>query len=168
MGNPAAHDELYIPVGFSRQVACPRVRYGAQPQDRSDRLLWPTAWINGGSPTDGFLQFGLHTKEPFLGFYQGLAGSALIDWVYMLSMAGIGIALLFGILTRLAAIAGIVWMLIFYTASAIWPENNPFLDDHIVYAVILAGIAYVGAGRWLGLGGKWRRSRLVRKVPILE
>ncbi|CAN5757032.1 hypothetical protein BH18ACT15_BH18ACT15_02980 [soil metagenome] len=86
----------------------------------------------------------------------------------MLSVAGIGIALLFGILTRLAAIAGIVWMLIFYTASAIWPENNPFLDDHIVYAVILAGIAYVGAGRWLGLGEKWRKTSLVRKSPILE
>lgn len=141
---------------------------GRNPKTGAIDFFGPTAWINGGSPTDGFLQFGLHTKEPFLGFYQGLAGSALIDWVYMLSMAGIGIALLFGILTRLAAIAGIMWMLIFYTASAIWPENNPFLDDHIVYAVILAGIAYVGAGRWLGLGGKWRRSRLVRKVPILE
>ena len=25
-------------------------------------LFGPDAWINGGSPTDGFLQFGLHTK----------------------------------------------------------------------------------------------------------
>ena len=70
----------------------------------------------------------------------------------MISMAGIGILLILGVMTRLAAIAGIVWMVLFYTASAIWPENNPFLDDHIVYVIVLAGIAYVGAGRYLGLG----------------
>lgn len=52
-------------------------------------------------------------------FYQGLAGSVIIEWVYMISMAGIGIALRLGILTRLAAMAGIAWMIIFFTASAI-------------------------------------------------
>jgi thiosulfate dehydrogenase (quinone) large subunit len=49
-----------------------------------------------------------------------------------------------------------------------WPANNPFLDEHAVYAVILAGIAYVGAGRWLGLGDKWRGTGLVGRPPILE
>ena len=33
------------------------------------------AWINGGSPTDGFLQFGLNTRAPFTDLYSGLAGS---------------------------------------------------------------------------------------------
>ena len=126
------------------------------------------AWIHGGSPTDGFLNFGLHTKEPFTGFYEGLAGSSLIEWVYMLSMAAIGIALVLGIATRLAAGAGIVWMLLFYTASALSPENNPFMDDHIIYAIVLAGIAYVGAGRYLGLGRKWERLSFVQKHPILR
>ena len=70
--------------------------------------------------------------------------------------------------TRLAAGAGIVWMAMFYTASAIWPENNPFLDDHIVYAIVLAGIAYVGAGRYLGLGRKWERLSLVKRYPVLR
>jgi thiosulfate dehydrogenase (quinone) large subunit len=65
----------------------------------------------------------------------------------MLSMLLIGLALIFGIGTRLAALGGIVWIGIFYTATAIWPEHNPFLDEHIVYAIVLAGIAYVGAGR---------------------
>ena len=86
----------------------------------------------------------------------------------MLSMAAIGIALILGIATRLAAGAGIVWMLLFYTASAIWPENNPFMDDHIIYAIVLVGIAYVGAGRYLGLGRKWERLSFVQKHPILR
>src|SRR5215212_9193212 len=103
-----------------------------------------SAWLNGGSPTDGFLQHGLHTKAPFADFYASLAGSAVIEWIYILSMA------------------------IFYTASAIWPENNPFLDEHIVYAIVLAGIAYVGAGRYLGLGRRWERLGLVKRYPVLR
>jgi thiosulfate dehydrogenase (quinone) large subunit len=126
------------------------------------------AWINGASPTEGFLSFGLHTKEPFLSFYEGLAGSAWVDWIYMLSMAGIGIALILGVATRLSAIGGALWMVIFYTAAAMWPENNLFLDDHVVYAVIFLGLAYAGAGRYLGLGNRWRKTELVRKYPILQ
>jgi len=126
------------------------------------------AWINGGSPTDGFLEFGLHTKEPFEGFYADLAGQAWVEWIYMISMAVIGVALMLGILTRLAAIGGIVWMALFYTASAIWPENNPAIDDHVIEAIALAGIAYVGAGRYLGLGRRWERTRIGRRHALLR
>lgn len=86
----------------------------------------------------------------------------------MISMAAIGTALLLGIATRLAAAAGIAWMLLFYTAAALWPENNPFLDDHLVYAIVLAGIGYVGAGCYLGLGRRWERLSLVRRYPVLR
>ena len=128
----------------------------------------PDAWINGGSPTQGFLEFGLHTKDPFTSIYSDLAGLGWVDWIYMISMAAIGICLILGIATRLAAIAGIIWMVLFYTASAIWPENNPFIDDHIVYIIALAGIAYVGAGRYLGLGRWWETTGPARRYPLLR
>jgi thiosulfate dehydrogenase [quinone] large subunit len=128
----------------------------------------PDAWIHGGSPTQGFLEFGLHTKDPFESIYSDLAGLGWVDWIYMVSMAVIGVALILGIATRLAAIGGIIWMALFYTASAIWPENNPFLDDHIVYIIALAGIAYVGAGRYLGLGRWWEETGLARRYPLLR
>lgn len=128
----------------------------------------PAAWIKGGSPTDGVLQFAVHTKGPFVDFYQGLAGSTFVEWAYMLSMLAIGLGLIFGIGTRLAALGGIVWMAIFYTATAVWPEFNPFLDDHLVYAIVLGGIAYVGAGRYFGFGRFWERTALVRKFPVLK
>jgi thiosulfate dehydrogenase [quinone] large subunit len=95
----------------------------------------PDAWINGGSPTEGFLSFGLYTKEPFTSWYSDLAGQGWVDWVYMVSMAAIGILLILGILTRPAAIAG---------------------------------IAYVGAGRYLGLGRWWERTGIARRLPILR
>lgn len=141
---------------------------GRNPETGAIDFLGPDAWINGGSPTDGFLQFGLHTKGFFADFYASLVGATWVEWLYMLSMLLIGLALIFGIGTRLAAIGGIIWLAIFYTASAIWPENNPFLDDHVIEAIVLAGIAYVGAGRFLGLGRWWESTALVRRFPVLK
>ena len=141
---------------------------GRNPETGGINFFGPDAWISGGSPTDGFLGFGLHTKEPFLSIYQGMVGSTFVEWAFMLSLLGIGIALMFGIVTRIAAIGGAVLMVMMYFAGSFLPENNPLIDDHIVYAVILVGIAYVGAGRFLGLGNEWRKSRLVEKFPILE
>jgi len=137
-------------------------------EDGSIDFFGDAAWINGGSPTDGFLQFGLHTKGFLVDFYGSFVGQAWVEWVYMLSMLLIGLGLLLGLASRLAAIGGIIWMAIFYTAGAIWPENNPFLDDHIVYGIVLAGIAYVGAGRYLGFGRWWENTVLVRKFPVLK
>jgi thiosulfate dehydrogenase [quinone] large subunit len=139
---------------------------GRNPETGVIDFFGKDAWINGGSPTDGVLIYAL--KGPFKGLYDGLAGQTWVEWVYMLSMLLIGLALIFGIGTRLAALGGIVWMGIFYTATAIWPEHNPFLDEHIVYVIVLAGIAYVGAGRYLGLGKYWDRLSLVKRFPILK
>lgn len=126
----------------------------------------PDAWIKGGSPTDGVLLFAL--KGPFKGLYDGLAGQTWVEWVYMLSMLLIGTALIFGVATRLAAIGGIIWLTIFYTATAIWPEHNPFLDEHVIYAVLLVALVLLGAGSYLGLGDRWNRTRLVQRLPFLK
>jgi len=138
---------------------------GRNPDTGMIDFFGPAAWIHRGSPTEGFLQFG--TNGPLADFYAGLS-SAWVDWVYMLSMLLIGLALVFGIGTRLAAIGGIIWMGLFYTASAIWPEHNPFLDDHVVYAIVLAGVAVIGAGRYLGFGMWWENRDLVRRFPVLR
>jgi len=141
---------------------------GRNPETGGINFFGPDAWISGGSPTDGFLGFGLHTKEPFLSIFEGMVGSAFVEWAFMLSLLGMGIALMFGVVTRIAAIGGAVLMAMMYLAGSFFPENNPLIDDHVVYAVILVGIAYVGAGRFLGLGNKWRKTALVEKYPILE
>jgi thiosulfate dehydrogenase [quinone] large subunit len=139
---------------------------GRNPETGAIDFFGPDAWISGGSPTDGVLQFAL--KGPFQDLYGALAGQVWVEWVYMLSMLLIGTALIFGVATRLAAIGGILWMAIFYTATAIWPEHNPVLDDHIVYGVQLGVLAVVGAGRYLGLGARWERTGLVKRLPILK
>jgi thiosulfate dehydrogenase (quinone) large subunit len=92
----------------------------------------------------------------------GPQAAAWIDWVYMVSMLAIGVALILGIGTRLAALGGIAWMAIFYTATAIWPDNNPFLDNHIIEAAVLAGLFLANAGRYYGLGKAWQRLDIVK------
>jgi thiosulfate dehydrogenase [quinone] large subunit len=42
------------------------------------------------------------------------------------------------------------------------------MDEHIVYAIALIGVAYVGAGRYLGFGKWWESTALVRRFPVLK
>ena len=58
-------------------------------------------------------------------------------------------------------------MAIFYTATAIWPENNPFVDDHVVEALVLGALILANAGIYLGLGKVWQQTERGRKHPIL-
>jgi thiosulfate dehydrogenase (quinone) large subunit len=116
------------------------------------------AWINGGSPTLGFLKFG--TKGPLADFYQGIAGATWADWLFMIGLAGIGVALVLGIGMRIAAVTGAL-MLVLMWSAALLPENNPFMDDHLIYALVLVALALVGAGRTLGFGRAWERIRFV-------
>jgi thiosulfate dehydrogenase [quinone] large subunit len=67
----------------------------------------------------------------------------------------------------LASIGGIIWKAIFFTATAIWPEHNPFVDEHVIDAVVLAALFLANAGRYYGLGKVWQRTRLVRRYPVL-
>jgi thiosulfate dehydrogenase [quinone] large subunit len=86
----------------------------------------------------------------------------------MLCMLLIGTALILGVATRLAAIGGIIRLGVFYTLTAIWPEHNPFVDDHVIYALVLVVLAAVGAGRYLGSGERWEQTKLVMRFPILK
>ncbi|SCL33333.1 thiosulfate dehydrogenase [quinone] large subunit [Micromonospora rhizosphaerae] len=122
------------------------------------------AWINGGSPTKGFLAFG--ATGPFKGLYNGIAGAAWADWLFMIGLAAIGLALVLGIGMRVAAVAGGILMVMMWTA-VLPPENNPFMDDHLIYAGLLAGLALVGAGDTLGLGRAWARLPIVQRLPWL-
>ena len=123
-------------------------------------------WISGNSPTYGFLNFG--TKGPFAGFYESLAGNGVVDWLFMLGLLAIGLPLLLGIGVRIAGSIGVAMLVLMYTAGFMPPANNPFLDEHIIYAVIMIGLIIVKPGRHLGFGSWWANTRLVRRYGILE
>jgi thiosulfate dehydrogenase [quinone] large subunit len=129
----------------------------ATPSERS--------WLNGGSPTKGFLSNA--ATGPFEGLYKSIAGAAWADWLFMIGLAGIGIALVLGVAMRIATAAGALLLVLMWTA-VLPPENNPFMDDHIVYALVLVALALLGAGHSFGLGRTWERLAIVQKYPILK
>lgn len=123
------------------------------------------AWINGGSPTYGFLTFGVH--GPFATFYNSIASSFLVEWLFMLGLLFIGITLTFGFMIRLGSLSGSLMMLLMYGAL-LPPENHPFIDDHIIYAFFMMGFAFVHTCKHLGLGSWWTSLKFVKHRWILH
>jgi thiosulfate dehydrogenase [quinone] large subunit len=123
------------------------------------------SWINGGSPTSGFLKNA--AAGPFADIYHNIAGQAWADWLFMAGLLGIGTALLAGVAMRIAAASGALLLLLMWTA-VLPPENNPFMDDHLIYAGLLVVLTLTGAGHTLGLGRQWEQLPFVAKTPWLH
>jgi uncharacterized membrane protein YphA (DoxX/SURF4 family) len=123
------------------------------------------AWIDGGSPTEGFLAHS--PAGPLAGFYHDIAGAGWADWLFMIGLGGIGAALILGVGMRIAAVGGAALLVMMWSA-VLPPENNLFMDDHLVYALLIVGLALVSAGDTLGLGRWWAGIPLVKRLPILK
>ena len=124
------------------------------------------SWLAGGSPTAGFLQFAVH--GPFADFYHGLAGIPMIDWLFMLGLLFVGVSLTLGIFVKLGSLTGAVMLFLMYTAVGMPPENNPFIDDHLVYILVMVGLMMSNSGDYLGFGKAWSRTNLVKKFKLFK
>lgn len=133
------------------------------------------AWINGGSPTKGFLS-GV-SSGPLQGFSHAISGSPAADWLFMLGLLGIGVALIAGVAVRPAVASGVVLLMLMWLA--VWPlatvsggqptgSTNPIVDEHIIASLglIVVGVfAVKGAGY---LGRRWADLDLVKRMPWLR
>jgi thiosulfate dehydrogenase (quinone) large subunit len=134
-----------------------------------------SAWINGDSPTRGFLS-GV-AAGPFESMFHSWAGDLWSDWLFMAGLAGIGVAVVLGVGLRVAAAGGTVMMLLMWAAD--WPlarytsdgelsmSNNPLVDYHVIYALALIVLAVTHAGDRWGLGRPWARLPFVRRYHDL-
>ncbi|MCU1543434.1 MAG: DoxX family protein [Microbacteriaceae bacterium] len=122
------------------------------------------AWINGGTPSQGFLNSEAVTG-PLKPFFATIA-SPTSDVLFMLGMIAIGVAVMLGIGTRVSAVAGSVIMVFMYLAE--WPfaanaaSTNPLVDYHIIYALSLIVVAALAGGDTWGLGRTWKALPIVR------
>ncbi len=121
------------------------------------------AWIRGGNPTAGYLG---SREGTFGGVFQAMADSAIVEWLFMLGLLGIGVAFLLGAGMRIGAWSGAVLMLLMWLA-ALPLTTNPFIDDHIVYAIVMIGLERAHAGRVWGIGTWWESQPIVEKNPWL-
>ena len=117
------------------------------------------SWLSGSSPTLGFLKFA--TKGPFVDFYRSIAGNPIIDWLFMMGLLGVGVTLLFGIFTKFGSGVGILMLVLMYTAGFLPPVNNPFLDEHIVFIIIMTGLIFTSASQLFSVE-KWL-IKLIKK-----
>jgi len=129
------------------------------------------AWINGGSPTKGFLSNV--AAGPFQDTFHAWAGAAWADWLFMAGLLGIGLALILGIGLRAAAVSGTLMMVLMWAAE--WPlakltsagepsmSTNPIVDYHLIYALALIALAVTYAGHTWGLGRWWARLPFVQR-----
>jgi len=133
------------------------------------------AWIHGGSPTTGFLS-GVNVG-PLQGTFHSLAGVTAIDWLFMLGLLGVGVALILGVALRPAAISGCTMLALMYIAS--WPfakiggrqptgSTNPIVDDHIVSFMALIAIGAFAALSVGMLSRRWSALAFVRSHSWLR
>lgn len=119
------------------------------------------SWLNGVSPTLGYLK---SAAGPLAGFYQAIAGNPVTDFLFMLGLACVGTALLLGVCVRVAGYSGALMMLLMWS-SHLPPQQNPFLDQHIIYILVFIGLSFSDAGETWGLGKWWGKTKLVKKFP---
>lgn len=106
-------------------------------------------------------------KDLFVRMGESDAAINIIDPLVVYGQILIGFSLMFGVFTRFGLLMAATQMFLFYLAQ-LWPEHNPFLDDHIFYILIFALLGALGAGRILGLDALIERWQPVKKVPPLE
>jgi thiosulfate dehydrogenase [quinone] large subunit len=123
------------------------------------------AWILGKSPTFSYLKFA--TAGPLSAFYRSLAENSLIDWIFMLSLLLLGIAFLFGIAGKLAFFGGALFMVVIYSSNSL-PKNNPFLYEHLIYALVFILLYTIRTDDIIGFGKQWKNTALVKKLSFLS
>lgn len=90
-------------------------------------------------------------EGPFSEWFRSLAGNGVIDGMNEWGLLFLGIALIVGSLVRPAAILGMLLMALYYFAHFVSNTKMGYIDQHVIYAAVLALFAAGGAGHAFGL-----------------
>ncbi len=94
-------------------------------------------------------------------FFSWLATPDILEWVNFLNSWGIlvlGICLVIGFSTRIAASFGIIAMILYYIPTIskfpFLTNGSLFISEHIFYILILISLIILNAGQYFGFGKK--------------
>lgn len=173
-GDAVLQDSIVTSVGARRALALSRLAVGFvflwAFLDKLFGLHYATlpakAWINGGQPSQGFLSHAPEGTGYFLGGLYHAIASPVSDALFMLGLAGIGLALVLGMGVRIAGVSCALLMAFMWIAEAPWvagaDSTNPFVDYHVVYALVAVTAALTLAGDTWGLGKWWANLPVVK------
>jgi len=106
-------------------------------------------------------------KDLFVDMGESQTALNIVDPLVVWGQIFIGFSLILGIFTRFGLFMAAIQMFLFYIAR-LWPENNLFMDEHIIYIGLFALLGALGAGRILGLDALIEKAGPVKKVPQLQ
>jgi len=173
--------ELVRWPAWTRSIGIGRARVDAVPETLAQSMLGPVillarltmGWIFAyagfeklieGFTSAGFLQHA--AKGPLTFWFHSLGASStavnIIDPLVVWGEIFIGLALVFGVFTRVGLFFAAVQLMLYYLAQ-FPPANNPFMGYHLVYIVILGLLGVLGAGRIVGLDAWIERVPWVRR-----
>jgi thiosulfate dehydrogenase [quinone] large subunit len=94
---------------------------------------------------------------PVASIAHDLAGRSWVDWVFMIGIAAIGVALILGVCVRIASVAGALVMVALWLTT-LPLGDNPFVNQYLIYALVLVGLTATGVGLRYSLAPWWRRT----------
>ena len=123
---------------------------------------WEKLVAEGGWTAAGFLTHAV--EGPFAGFFEGMAGSGVVDGLVIAGELFIGSALILGAAVRWTALAASLMLLLFYLAQL--PPENGWVSDKILYILSLNVLAAARAGTFYGVDGLL--EGIEKRVPVLR
>jgi thiosulfate dehydrogenase (quinone) large subunit len=138
--------------------------------------------IGGGFNAAGFLK-GATAGTPYLAtaaekvvynpthdLWVSLAANAtlmpLVNWLVVAGEIAIGVALILGLATRFAAVAGGLMMGLFYLA--LWDLSHGIVNEQLLLGVTTLFLGVIGAGRYYGIDAILEKAQAVRQAPQLR
>jgi thiosulfate dehydrogenase (quinone) large subunit len=113
-------------------------------------------WITSGfkhSPTEGYIQKNAHGP---IGTLLKDLPTGLDDFGWIFALGGLGIALTFGLFSRIAGWGGLILNLMIWFA-AFPPSTNPIIDgEHMAFALSILLLMWIQASNYWGFGRWWR------------
>jgi thiosulfate dehydrogenase [quinone] large subunit len=108
--------------------------------------------------------------NPTHDFWVALAGNpsvmSVVNFLVVFGEIAIGVALILGLATRFAGIAGTLMMALFWVAS--WDFAHGLVNEQFLYGIVAAFLAYAAAGEAWGLDAIIEKTSFVKRAPQLR
>jgi len=127
--------------------------------------------MSGQMATKGFLSGAPVAGSPLAGFFNSLSGNWTVEYLVVAGEFAVGLALVFGTLTRLGSIAGFLQMTLF--TIAMWPiqdtpSANPIFDTRTFYMALFVMFFFLRPGTFLGGDAILNNLGFVQRHPRVK